>query len=149
MLFVLSRVPSWLEMVLQAAGGIFLLYLAWGAFRSWRNYLDAHAPAPQRTVLKGALVNLLNPAPYLSWSLVMGPMLLQGWHEAPSSGIALLVSFYVTMLSGLAGIILLFSPASSLGPRVGRALVGISALALAGFGGYELWLGLSRAAGWG
>ena len=150
-LLVLSRVPPWLEIALQTAGGIFLLYLAWGAYQSWKNYRAAAKPAAalQQTVLKAALVNLLNPAPYLAWSLVMGPLLLRGWREAPASGIALLIGFYVTMISGLAGIMLLFSAASSLGPRVGRALVGISVLALAGFGVYELWLGLSRAAGWG
>jgi threonine/homoserine/homoserine lactone efflux protein len=89
-LLVLSRVPPWLEMALQTAGGIFLLYLAWGAYQSWRNYGAVSAPAPvvQQTVLKAALVNLLNPAPYLAWSLVMGPLLLRGWREAPANGIA-------------------------------------------------------------
>ena len=75
----------------------------------------------------------------LAWSLVMGPLLLKGWGEAPAHGIALLLGFYVTLIACTMGIILLFAGAGSLGPKVGRALVGLSAFALAGFGIYELY----------
>ncbi len=147
-LLVLSQVPPWLQNVLQVAGGLFLLYLAYGAWKTWRDY---HAAAPaaggQKTLLKAVLVNLLNPNPYLAWSLVMGPLLLKSWGEAPANGIALLVGFYTTMVACQAGIILLFSAAGGLGPRVGRILVGVSALALACFGVYELWAGISSALG--
>jgi threonine/homoserine/homoserine lactone efflux protein len=101
----------------------------------------APVQASQQTVLKAALVNILNPAPYLGWSLVMGPLLLAGWRETPANGIALLVGFYGTMVISLAGIIVLFAAARNLGPQVSRALLGVSALALACFGVYELWLG--------
>lgn len=144
-LLVLTRIPPWLEYALQVAGGVFLLYLAYGAWKAWRNYAAGEVglpPARQQTVLKAALVNLLNPNPYLAWSLVMGPLLLEGWREAPANGIALLVGFYGAMVACLAGIILAFSAAGGLGPRVGRALVAVSALALTGFGLYELWRGL-------
>src|SRR5450830_861155 len=36
-LLVLSRMPGWLVQALQCAGGIFLLYLALGAFKTWRD----------------------------------------------------------------------------------------------------------------
>jgi threonine/homoserine/homoserine lactone efflux protein len=145
-LLILSRVPAWLVTLLQGAGGMFLLYLAVGAFKNWRNYSaiqSAPIPDRQQTVLKAALVNLLNPNPYIGWSLVMGPLLLKGWRETPVNGIALLLGFYVTMVACTMGIILLFAGARNLGPKVSRALVGISALALTCFGIYELWLGIS------
>lgn len=145
-LLVLSRVPAWLVTVLQGIGGVFLLYLALGAFKNWRNYASTRAasiPDRQQTILKAALVNLLNPNPYLSWSLVMGPLLLKGWRETPFHGIALLLGFYGTLVACTMGIILLFAGAGNLGTKVSRALVGISALALAFFGMYELWLGVS------
>jgi hypothetical protein len=60
-------------------------------------------------------VNLFNHGPYLSWSLVMGPLLLQGWREAPGNGIVLVAGFYFTMLFSTAGIILLFAAIRKLG----------------------------------
>jgi hypothetical protein len=50
-------------------------------------------------------------------------------------------SFYGTMIAGFAGIVFLFHLAKGAGPRITRGLVGASALALAGFGAYQLWLG--------
>lgn len=144
-LFVLSRMPFWLVHVLQCAGGVFLLYLAIGAFKTWRN-LDFRKPVQVRsngqTVFKAAMVNLLNPAPYIGWSLVMGPLLLKGWREAPANGIVLLFGFYTTLILVTLGIMLLFAAARNLGPRVSRALVGFSAIALACFGFYEIWSGI-------
>jgi threonine/homoserine/homoserine lactone efflux protein len=145
-LLVLSRVPAWLIAVLQGAGGGFLLFLALGAWKTWRNQAAVSAsPGPdrQQTVLKAAVVNLLNPNPYLAWSLVMGPLLLRGWRQAPGYGLALLLGFYGTLVVSTMGIILLFGLAGNLGPKVSRTLVGISAIALAVFGVYELWLAVS------
>lgn len=144
-LLVLSRVPVWLVQGLRLAGGVFVLYLAWGAVKTWRGY-DAQqmAPAPS-SLLRAALVNVLNPNPYISWSLVLGPLLLKGWREAPANGVALLAAFYGTMVLSLAGTIVLFAAARNLGPRVTRALIGLSSVALACFGCYLLWSGVG---GW-
>ena len=144
-LLVLSRVPVWLVQGLRLAGGVFVLYLAWGAVKAWRGY-DAQqmAPAPS-SLLRAALVNVLNPNPYISWSLVLGPLLLKGWREAPANGVALLAAFYGTMVLSLAGTIVLFAAARNLGPRVTRALIGLSSVALACFGCYLLWSGVG---GW-
>ena len=144
-LFVLSRMPVWLAQGLQCAGGIFLLYLAVGAFKNWRknNTMDTiKNQTGGQTALKAAFVNLLNPNPWLAWSLVMGPLLLKGWRETPFNGIALLVGFYATMILVAVGIILIFGATRNLGPRVSRILLGLSAIAMAGFGFYELWSGL-------
>jgi threonine/homoserine/homoserine lactone efflux protein len=88
-------------------------------------------------------MNAANPSPYLYWSLVTGPILLNGWRTAPANGIAFLAGFYAAIIFSLAGIILLFGTARKLGPKVNRAMIGISALALAGFGLFQLWFGLS------
>lgn len=37
-LLVLSRMPAWIIQALQCAGGIFLIYLAFGVLKTWRNY---------------------------------------------------------------------------------------------------------------
>ena len=57
-LLILSTVPPWLLLALQCAGGVFLLYLAYGAHRTWRTYATRREPATeggQRSVLKAAL----------------------------------------------------------------------------------------------
>ena len=116
------------------------------AFRTWRQYrlaADAGAATARRSLLSAAVVNLLNPNPYLGWSLVMGPLLLRGWRETPANGVALLAAFYGTMVATSTGIIVLFAGARSLGPRVARGLVGVSAAALACFGCWQLWSGVS------
>jgi len=142
-LLILSTVPPWLLLALQCAGGVFLFYLAYGAFRTWRTYATRTEPAAesgQRSVLQAALVNFLNPNPYLGWSLVMGPLLVKGWREAPALGISLLVGFYATMILCTAAIIMFFSAARNLGLKIRRTLIGVSAIALACFGIYQLWL---------
>ena len=45
------------------------------------------------------------------------------------------------MFAATAVILLAFAGARALGPRVGRALTALSAIALAGFGLYQLWTG--------
>ena len=144
-LFILSHFSGGFIQVLQSIGGIFLLYLAYGAFKTWRNYnpnKEVVIQSTQQTIFKATFVNLLNPNPYLGWSLVMGPLLLKSWHESPMNGIILLVSFYFTMIFFTACIVLLFAAAKNLGQKVNKILIGISVIALASFGIYQLWLGI-------
>lgn len=85
-------------------------------------------------------MNLLNPAPYLGWSLILGPNLLEGWRIEPAYGIALLLGFYITMTMTLAGTIFLFGFARRLGPKVSKILLGFSSVVLGIFGIYQLYL---------
>jgi threonine/homoserine/homoserine lactone efflux protein len=145
-LLVLNQVPAWWVPMLEIAGGIFVVYLGVGAWRSWRRGGPIQNPrmkSGRQNVFHAALVNLLNPAPYLFWSLVTGPILLAGWREKPANGIAMLVAFYGTMIAACLAIILLFGVANRLGARVTRALQLLAALALCGFGFYHFWRGLS------
>jgi len=144
-IFILSHVSGEFIQILQGIGGMFLLYLAYSAFKTWKNYnpdKEVGLQSTQQTVFKATLVNLLNPNPYLGWSLVMGPLLLKSWREAPINGIILLVSFYCTMILFTACIVMLFSAAKNLGQKASRILIGISVIALACFGFYQLWLGV-------
>ena len=127
--------------VLQCAGGLFLLYLAALAFKAWRTYDSRQRTESRGSLFKAAIVNVLNPNPYLGWSLVMGPLFMRAWQEAPRYAAALLLGFYATMIATTIGIILLFAAAAGLGPKINRILVGISALALVLFAFYELWSG--------
>lgn len=143
-LFVLSRLPLPLQHGLRIAGGAFLVYLAVRAVRTWRHYDEAKDVPPQsatRTLADAAVVNFLNPNAWIGWSLVLGPMFLQGWRESAARGLAVLVSFYLVLVVATAAIVFTLAAARGLGPRVARALVGVSAIALAAFGAYQLWSG--------
>lgn len=144
-ILVLSSMPDWLEQVLHFSGGAFVLYLAFGTFMTWKNFdvnKTVEIQSTQTTVLKAVFVNFLSPGPYLGWSLVLGPLMLKGWREAPANGIALVAAFYGTMIITSMVIIILFSAAKSLGPRIDRIMILLSAIALACFGFYQLWLGI-------
>ena len=145
-LLLLSQVPNWLQRFLYVASGLFILYLARGVFKARRAF-DVDAPIEtkpsQQNLLKAALMNMVSPGPYIFWSLVTGPILLEGWREAPASGIGFLVGFYVAMVTSLAGLILLFGTTRHLGSKVNRILMGISVVALIGFGLYQLWRGIT------
>jgi threonine/homoserine/homoserine lactone efflux protein len=145
-LLILSQVPVWLVQALRLAGGFFLLYLAYGAFKTWKNFTEyrpAEVQTGRQSLLKAATVNWLNPGPYLGWSLILGPLFLKGWRETPANGMAILVGFYASMVASMIGVIFLFSYARNLGARINRAMIGLTAIALAGFGVYQIWLGVS------
>jgi threonine/homoserine/homoserine lactone efflux protein len=143
-LLVLSQVPPWLQRFLYIAGGLFVLYLAYGTYKTWKRFdpkLSLQKEARQN-ILQAALINLLNPNPYIFWSLVTGPILVTGWREMPVYGLGFLAGFYATMILGFSTIIVMFGSARQLGARVNRALLGISAIALLCFGLVQLWLGI-------
>lgn len=147
-LLILNRLPDGWQSALYLVGGFFVLYLAWGAFQAWRTLDTANLPNAALTqevagqsAIKAALTNALSPGPYLYWGLAAGPILLGGWQAAPGHGVGFLLGFYAAMVGSMVGIILLFSKARHLGPRVNRVLVGLSAVALTSFGLYQIWLG--------
>lgn len=145
-LVVLSQVPLWFQRFLYIAGGLFILYLAYSAFVAWRNYDKSGVvtdSSGRQSVVKAAMMLALSPGPYIYWSLVTGPILLAGWREAPANGLGFLVSFYATIVLSLGGIIVMFGTARQLGPKVNRALLGVSAITLVCFGLYQLWLGVA------
>lgn len=144
-LFLLSTIPDNFIVILRIGGGLFLLYLAYRAFISWKKFdtdKNVSTNSNQQTLFKAAFINILNPAPYLGWSLIMGPLFLEGWNKDPSYGIALLLGFYITMTLTLTSIIILFGFARKLGPKVTKILLGISSIALFAFGIYQLWAGI-------
>ena len=111
-LLVLSQVPPWMEQVLYGVSGVFIVYLAFGSFRSWRA-MDPLADTepvemPTRHIGKAVVMNMLSPGPYIFWTLVTGPVLVAGWRESPAHGLVFLGGFYATIVGGLAAIVLVF-----------------------------------------
>lgn len=146
-LLALTQMPSWLVVLLRLAGGLFLLYLAWGAWLSFRRaatVTDTQAgEIREQSVLKAALINALSPNPYIFWATITGPILLEGWRESAVSGISFLLGFYVALVGGFAGFICLFALTGKLDRRVSRGLSLLAAMTLLGFGLWQLWLGVT------
>jgi threonine/homoserine/homoserine lactone efflux protein len=140
-LIVLNRVPATFGGILQGAGGLFLMVLAWMSYRQWCRQTAPGAgtegSAP-RTLIQAAVVNILNPNPYLGWSLVLGPAVLEAWHRNPVHAGVIILAFYATMVAVLASTILLFGTTRFLGPSAMRALILVSAITLAVIGIYQL-----------
>jgi len=143
-LLALARLPDGSLRLLQVAGGVFVVYLAWKALQAYRRYEAQEQPAGQerQSLIQAVTANFLSPGPYIFWSILAGPILIRGWAAAPGNGIGFLSGFYGAMIACLVALILLFGSAGRLGPRANRALLGLSALALFGFGTYQLINGL-------
>jgi threonine/homoserine/homoserine lactone efflux protein len=148
-LFVLTKTPQWSLNILHVAGGFVILYLAWRIFRSLKDRTPHLRPMPdaaRKTLFSAVAMNVLNPNPYIFWSVVAGPILLEAWHQSKSLGIGFVSGFYGTFVLCLATFILMFGSVGRVNPRVNRILCGISACALSGFGFYELATGVARLA---
>lgn len=144
-LAVLGSLPMFYIQLLRIPGGLFLLYLAFRAALAWRRRGDRSVPRESssgQSLLDASLVNLLNPGPWLGWSLVIGPLFIEGWTVSPVNGLATLAGFYMTMfiISGL--VIALCHGARQYLPGIRHWLLGVSVIFLAGFGFWQLVTGI-------
>lgn len=149
-LFVLTRLPDGFLVGLQIVGGFFLLYLARKAFLALRS--TAVPPTgPLKTkrfnIFEAALMNALGPGPYIFWATIAGPILLTSWRQSADLGLSFLVGFYGALIGGFMAFVVLFAVAKQLDPRVSRLLALFSAVALLGFGLYQLWQGSTAVIG--
>jgi threonine/homoserine/homoserine lactone efflux protein len=144
-LVVLNNLPPGFIQFLQIGGGIFLLYLAWDSFKAFRNYQhieELQVTSGWGVLLKATLMNLLAPGPWLFWSLINGPNLLEIWAISPWWGIAYLGSFYGVFILSNIVLIVLFSTMRKMGEKVRKTLLLVSAVILAGFAIYQILQGL-------
>jgi threonine/homoserine/homoserine lactone efflux protein len=144
-LLLLSQIPDWFQQVLQIVGGLFVLYLASGAYKAWKNFTPDLVSTPRtgpRNLVRAALMNALSPGPYLFWSLVIGPLIVTTWRENSSNALSIVLGFYSAMVGLNMAVVLLFGQAVHFGNKVRKAMLGLSVLALAGFGVYQLWQGI-------
>ncbi len=138
--FVLAQIPPEFIRLIQIAGGLFVLWLARGAWLSYRaeTQIGAGGEIPTqsgwRLLGRTVLVNILSPGPYIFWATVNGPLLVQGLRASILDGVAFLLAFYGSFLSVLSIYIIVFSRLGKLNPRITRALLLAIAAALLLFG---------------
>jgi threonine/homoserine/homoserine lactone efflux protein len=144
-LLILTRIPDWLLQSLKVVGGIFILYLAIVAivgFRQSEINSDKVTESSHKGILRATATNLLNPNPYIFWSLVAGPILLTAWRESVVYGASFMLGFYATFIGGLTFFILLFALAGRIGPKMVKVFSIIAIVALIFFGIYQIGSGL-------
>ena len=146
-LLVLTQTPAIFLNILQILGAVFLLYLAFSAYQSLGAGLSVAASVNSKTthrgLLKGILMNALSPGPYIFWSVLAGPIVIEAWRQSPGLGLSFVLGFYTMLIGGFALVVILFATARRLGPQVTSALHVISMVALFLFGLYQLWSGAS------
>ena len=149
-LLFLTQLPPQALNVIQVVGGVFILYLAWGAVQAFRTAVDTTNPIPpdadalvNQSIWKAALMNFLNPNPFVFWGTVGGIILLEAWAISVWHAVAFLVGLYGTLIGGFAFFIVLFGTVGRLDPRINRGLSLVSAVALVLFGLWQLWSGLT------
>jgi threonine/homoserine/homoserine lactone efflux protein len=136
---------------IRVAGGLFVLYIAYGVLQDFRANIqldDVSKQGPQvedtarATFVRGLGVNALNPSPYIFWSTVLGPLLQQGLATSTAYGVAFLFAFYGTFLSLLTLIAVGFDRLRRLDPRITRGLYLVIALLLTLIALYLIVIGL-------
>ena len=144
-LLLLNRLPQIFLRGISIAGGIFIFYLAWGLWRQWRlnvQFVIDEKPQLHLNLGRAILINYLSPGPYLFWTLVNGPLLLNAIHQSLLHGIVFLASFYGVFIGGMLALSGIFSQARRFGPSLVRILLLVSIAILILFGSVLLFRGI-------
>jgi threonine/homoserine/homoserine lactone efflux protein len=140
-LLFLHNVAQGFENYLRIAGGIVLIYFAIRAYLEWQREKkenDQVSDSATDSLKQAVIVNLLNPGPYLGWSLILGPLVIREWEHAPINSVSTILTFYLVMTSCLVAWITLMGTTTYLGPKGRRFLVLLSAIILAGLGIFSI-----------
>jgi threonine/homoserine/homoserine lactone efflux protein len=118
--FVLTRLASFRAVLglISLLGGLFVSYLAYESFRTSRLDTSLQDAVPQ-SLSKGAIVNALNPHPYLFWLSVGAPMIIKAWAASPLTAAAFVTGFYVCLTGAKIGLAVLVGKSRQL--LMGRA----------------------------
>ena len=147
-LFLISRLPEVYLHALMALGGFFVLWLAFEAWRTTEQALtaDVETPAPHQDLLRGMMVNFLNPHPYFFWGAVGAPLVVQAWNQSPWYAVGFILAFYLLLVGSKVILAIVLGRFRKMPPHIYHRLMQISAILLLIAGGmmlYSAWQGLS------
>ncbi len=125
--------------IISSVGGLYILYLAYETLTLGPVKVDASEACPQ-SIRKGAIVNALNPHPYLFWATVGVPMILKARLSDPVAPWLFLFSFYVFLLGSKILIALVVGRFRTfMEGKLYLCMMRILGIVLAGFALYLLW----------
>jgi threonine/homoserine/homoserine lactone efflux protein len=146
LLLLLSQAPAWFLNGLRVAGGLFILYLAWGALKTVQQpetAVEVSPDAARQSFWKTVGINLLNPNVYIFWSTIGVPIVLEGWQQSAWMGAAFILGMYAMLIPVTAGLIVLFGTAGRLKSNWQRVVNAALAVLLVGVGLYQIFQGVS------
>jgi threonine/homoserine/homoserine lactone efflux protein len=136
---LLNELPEYVLDIMSISGGTFVLWLGWNTWRENRrmqpdmlntskNTLPKrHSVSLRGIYIRGLLVNALNPAPYLFWSTVSGPILLDGIRDGGTSfALAFLFAYYAVFLTLIFVLMIVVERIGELNEQVNRYLLPVT-----------------------
>lgn len=141
-LVILKQFPPELIRVIQLVGGLYLLWIAYGSWRQYKAGKASFKPeaassdgiSPVRTLLQGAVMAWVSPGPYIFWTTINGPLLIQGLNQSLLMGLAFLLAFYGTFIGILTLYILVFDRLRRIDERVTRGIFILTLVVMVLFG---------------
>lgn len=140
MVFLLDQLPDVVLNLIQVAGGMFVLWLAWGTWQDIRDGVvivttDDATGVSQRGVLWRAMtINYLSPGPYIFWGSVTGPLLRDALAQSTTHVIGFMAAFYGTFLGISALWVIVFDRLRQVDPAVTQAILTLTVIVLAVLG---------------
>ena len=142
LVFLLDQLPAEALVAVRVAGACFLTYLAWGTYQQSKApliFATATGTGINRmTIGRGVLINWLNPAPYIFWTTILGPILLDALEQSVWHGAAFVAAFYLPLCGMLLMTGLFVNQLRRLDDSVLRWIMRGSALLLVFFAGWVL-----------
>lgn len=153
---LLNRLPSYALDVMEITGGTFVLWLGWSTWQDTRRetaprnsgQARSGSAASQHSMwgvyLRGLLVNALNPAPYLFWSTVSGPIVLDGFSSGGvAHGVAFLVAYYSIFLSLIVVLMLVVDRLGEMNERLEQYMLPVTIVLMVLLGGGLVGAGIT------
>ena len=126
--------------LVTAAGAAFLAWMGIQCFYLGPPDINADAPPPTGSFLRGVITNLLNPNVYVFWFLIGGPLMASAIEETIIAPIAYAVTFLVTIMLTKAAIAYAVHRAGgSISPVAYRRLLAFCGVAMLLFSASYAW----------
>jgi threonine/homoserine/homoserine lactone efflux protein len=145
-LLVLTRLENLRAVlgVISLMGGLYVLKLAYESFKARRPTFAMRETEPQ-SLVKGALVNVLNPNPYVFWLTVGGPMIIKAGGEGAVNAVLFVAAFLGSLIGAKVFLAVLAGRSKHLlGERTYQYLMRVLGLLLLVFGFLLLKDGLGQ-----
>lgn len=144
----ISRLPETYLHYMMLFGGLFVLWLSVEAWRETGDAAleDVAIPSAQQDIVRGMLVNFLNPHPYLFWGAVGAPVVIQARGQNLGYAAGFVISFYLLLIGGKVVMALFLERFRNMPAYLYHRLMQLSSLLLLLAGGYMIysaWQGLA------